>query len=94
VRGRISRWCHLFSDASDEELHAVAARIGLKREWFQRPGDPVQMARHYDVSEGKRAEAVRAGAVEITWREAGKMRSAARDRLQAERDRTRQANPA
>lgn len=53
-RGR--RWAHLVSDTSYDELHAFAARLGLRREWFQ--GD------HYDVPEHVRAEAVQLGAVE------------------------------
>lgn len=56
--------CHLVAD-TPEELHAMAERLGLRREWFQdKPGFP-----HYDVSLGKRAEAVRLGAVEITGRQ-------------------------
>ena len=55
------RWSHLSStsdDADFSELHAFAARLGLKRRWFD--GD------HYDVTPGKRWQAVRLGAVEIT----------------------------
>lgn len=55
-RWRERRWAHLVSDASYDELHAFAARLGLRREWFQ--GD------HYDVPEHVRAEAVLLGAVE------------------------------
>jgi hypothetical protein len=47
-------WCHLTSDTSEEELHEFAARLGLKREWFQ--GD------HYDLTEGKRMQALKLGA--------------------------------
>ncbi len=70
-----SRWCHLFTDQDDQaELHALAERIGLRRSWFQpgRNGDVI--AAHYDVTEGKRREAVRAGAVEIAWQDAAAMR--------------------
>lgn len=79
-----SRWCHLLSDRDDPaELHAFAARIGLRRSWFQpgrRPGDgsPDPTKNHYDVSEETRAEAVAAGAVEITAHEGGVMRLARR----------------
>jgi hypothetical protein len=59
-----SRWCHLFSDTSDAELHEFAARIGLKRAWFQKPDSPLQTHRHYDLTAGKRRQAVAAGAVE------------------------------
>jgi hypothetical protein len=43
-----------------EELHALADRIGLRRSWFQNKRIP-----HYDVSKGKRLEAIRAGAIPI-----------------------------
>jgi hypothetical protein len=58
-RGR--RWAHLVSDASYEELHAMAARLGIERRWFQ--GD------HYDVPEDHRTRAVALGAVPVTSRE-------------------------
>lgn len=55
-RGRAETvgWAHLVSDASYEELHAFAARLGLRRTWFQ--GD------HYDVPAHVRAEALALGA--------------------------------
>ncbi len=70
--GRISaRWSHLFAD-SQEELHAFAAGIGLKRSWFQ-PGKPLggKPSRHwhYDVTESKRQQAIRAGARPVNFRE-------------------------
>lgn len=43
-----------------EELHALAARIGLKRAWFQDKTFP-----HYDVQARKRELAIKAGAVPI-----------------------------
>lgn len=56
------RWCHLFADEADsEELHAFARRIGMRREWFQR--------NHYDLTPGRRAAAVKAGAREVDRRE-------------------------
>lgn len=54
--------CHMIAD-TDKELHAMAARIGVARSWYQ--GD------HYDIAKSKRALAIEYGAVEITWREAG-----------------------
>ncbi len=53
---------HMIGD-TDEELHAMADRIGVQRKWFQ--GD------HYDIAISKRALAVSFGAVEVTMRELG-----------------------
>lgn len=58
-RGR--RWCHLVSDASLDELHEFAARVGIPRRGFQ--GD------HYDIPEEFRPEVVAAGATEVGSRE-------------------------
>lgn len=56
--------CHLFAEDTDT-LHAMAARLGLKRQWFQdKPGFP-----HYDICKAKRDQAVRLGAIEVTARE-------------------------
>ncbi len=52
--------CHMIAD-TDEELHAMADKIGVARRWHQ--GD------HYDIALSKRALAVAAGAKEITQRE-------------------------
>lgn len=59
-------WCHLWCAPGDEaELHALAARIGLRRAWFQdKPGFP-----HYDLVPTRRAAAIRAGAEETDLRE-------------------------
>jgi hypothetical protein len=51
---------HMMADELDE-LHEMAARIGMKLEWFQGEGHSIP---HYDVSEGKRQQAIRLGAVE------------------------------
>jgi len=56
--------CHMIAD-TDAELHAMAATIGVARGWHQ--GD------HYDIALTTRAAAVAAGAVEITWKQAGCM---------------------
>lgn len=61
---------HMIAD-SDDELHAMADRIGLNRRWHQAP--PIASSSHYDISMSKRALAVAAGAVEITWRECSLM---------------------
>lgn len=53
--------CHMIADNIDA-LHAMAERIGIRRQWFQdKPGHP-----HYDICKSKRAMAVKYGAVEIT----------------------------
>ena len=56
---------HMISDDEDE-LHAMAALLGLRRAWHQ--GD------HYDVPFDARTKAVRLGAIEITYRQASAMR--------------------
>lgn len=57
------RWtesCHLYADTLDE-LHAFAARLGMKRAWFQhKPG----RLPHYDLTATRRRQAVRLGAIE------------------------------
>lgn len=58
--------CHLTAD-TDAELHIFAARLGLKREWFQASSS----IRHYDLTRGKRAQAVKYGAAELDLHEAG-----------------------
>lgn len=57
---RRMKMSHMMAD-TDEEMHAVADRIGLARRRFQ--GD------HYDVSISLRAQAIRHGAAPITLRE-------------------------
>jgi uncharacterized protein DUF4031 len=53
----VTRWCHMVSDAGDDELHAFAARLGVPRRRFQ--GD------HYDLPAGLRERAVALGALEV-----------------------------
>lgn len=54
---RRMKMSHMMAD-TDAELHAMADRIGLKREWYQ--GD------HYDIAINTRKKAVKAGAVQIS----------------------------
>jgi len=74
-RTHTSAWCHLTADTPDE-LHAFAARLGLKRSYFQ-PGTPLggkpSPFWHYDVTAGKRAQAVALGAAEVPARDLPKL---------------------
>ena len=66
------RMCHLLAD-TDAELHAMAARVGVNRRWWQSPTRTA--GSHYDIASSKRELALAAGAVAITWRQAGAMNS-------------------
>lgn len=61
--------CHMIAD-TDDELHAMAAVIGIARKWHQAPP---KHDSHYDVALSCRAQAVRAGSIEVTWRQLGCM---------------------
>ncbi|SRR6266498_513944 len=63
---RWTQWAHLTAD-TPQELHAFAAQLGLRRAWFQ--AHPWRW--HYDVTAGKRAQALSLGAKAITVRELG-----------------------
>lgn len=63
--GRTKAWpytraCHMFA-TTDEELHAMAKAIGLRREWFQNHAS----LPHYDLTVSRRELAVRRGAVSV-----------------------------
>lgn len=60
--GRFGRMkmSHMIADTEDE-LHAMAKRIGMRRDWYQ--GD------HYDVSMSRRKLAIQSGAKPITLRQ-------------------------
>ena len=55
--------CHMLADTLDE-LHAFAALLGLKPEWFQ--GDA--STPHYDLSLTNRRRALALGAIELDRR--------------------------
>ena len=55
-------WSHMMTDGDIEELHAMAARLGLKRSWFQ---DKNPRYPHYDVQSRLRALAIKFGAVAV-----------------------------
>jgi hypothetical protein len=64
-------WFDLTADTQDE-LHAFAARLGLRPEFLQ-PGPPrgsllVSVSWHYNVTEGERARAIALGAKPVTRR--------------------------
>jgi hypothetical protein len=54
---------------TDEELHAMAEAIGMKRSWAQTMDHPRQSHHHYDLVASKRKRAVALGAVEVTFEE-------------------------
>ena len=58
--GRWSSGAHMLGTDLDE-LHTLAKKIGLRREWFQKDSSFA----HYDLTEKKRSLAIQAGAVEI-----------------------------
>lgn len=61
------KMAHMLADTMDE-LHEMAARVGLKREWFQNHDTP-----HYDLCQSKRRLAISFGAVEIDRRQVVKL---------------------
>ena len=52
--------CHMWADTSDELL-SMADRIGVSRKWLQIP--PKASWMHFDISLGKKALALAAGAI-------------------------------
>jgi hypothetical protein len=54
-------WCHLVSDTSYDELHALATALGIPRRAFQ--GD------HYDLPAEMRDAAIEIGALPVSGRE-------------------------
>lgn len=61
---RNKKWCHLIADDLDE-LHSFAAKLGLKREWFQ--NHTIQP--HYDITASKREQAIKLGAKSISTKQ-------------------------
>lgn len=57
------KMCHMIADTEDE-LHDMAARIGMKREWFQDGSRP-----HYDVCKSRRLDAIQQGAIQVSIKE-------------------------
>lgn len=63
------KMCHMIAD-STEELVAMAMKIGVNPKWIQAEGTSRE---HFDIAMSKRALAVKAGAVEITMRQAAEI---------------------
>jgi len=62
LRGKRVTSCHMYAATLDlEPLHLLAERIGLERRWLDAKG----LVPHYDLTEGKRALALAAGAQPI-----------------------------
>jgi hypothetical protein len=80
--------CHMTAD-SDEELHAMATRLGMKREWHQKAGT---YKSHYDVSLSKRALAIHFGAIEINRSQLGQMLKQKREAIAQEKENARRAS--
>jgi len=71
-------WCHMATDTGFDELHAFAARLGLRRRWFHRD--------HYDLPAHGRTAAVGLGAQEVTTAELlGRMAGPRGDRVRRRR---------
>jgi hypothetical protein len=66
--------CHLTTDGPIEELHAFAAKVGLRREWFQLH----KLAPHYDLDAAGRARALDLGAVHVPAKVQARRRRAER----------------
>ena len=64
--------CHMMAD-SLLELHQMADKICVKRQWFQ--GD------HYDICKAKREWAIRYGAIAVTTRQMVKLRKRLREKI-------------
>lgn len=67
--GRGLLWSHLVSDVSYDELHLFAASLGIPRRAFERD--------HYDLPAHRYADAVAAGAIEVSSREVVRLLHAA-----------------
>lgn len=62
--GRIkAKWSHLYAD-TERELHRFAKKLGMQRRWAQKSGTALA---HYDLTESKRREAIRLGAVPVGY---------------------------
>lgn len=89
-------WCHLWAD-TEEELHAFARRLGLKKAWFQQP--PKASWKHYDIVSTKRPKALALGAIEtdeygpIYWMACRTANIAKMDQIERIREKYREPQP-
>jgi hypothetical protein len=68
------RWSHLFQYPPSEpafQFVQFAMRLGLKLKWLQ--SGTSRHYGHFDVTESKRQQAIKMGAISISWREAAKL---------------------
>lgn len=61
--------CHLMADSVDELVAFATGNLGLLARWLQHPSSPGKVP-HFDLTDGKRRQAVAAGAIEVTERQA------------------------
>jgi hypothetical protein len=71
VGQRDDRWSHLLAD-DEEELHALAAQLGIPPRGFQHHRRSAAL-NHYDLPESLRQGAIALGAVPISWREMARL---------------------
>ncbi|ADP17377.1 bcep22gp48 domain protein [Achromobacter xylosoxidans A8] len=76
--------CHMVAD-TDDELHAMAARIGVARRHHQSAGT---YRSHYDICMTMRTKAVNAGAQEINRAELGALLKSKRQAVAKAKERT------
>ena len=81
MRARFGRMVmsHMIAD-TDDELLAMADKIGVARRWHQCPGT---YKSHFDISLSKRSLAILAGAVQISAAEMGRKILSRRNRASA-----------
>ncbi|MEJ6002532.1 DUF4031 domain-containing protein [Paucibacter soli] len=70
IEWRGMKMSHMIAD-SDEELHAMAAKIGVQRRWWQSPEKT--SGSHYDICLSMKAKAIKLGAIAITDRQCASM---------------------
>ena len=76
--GRFRRLkCSHMIATTDDELHAMAARIGVSRAHWQSPTKT--SGSHYDIAMSKRALAINAGAIPITMKQLAAMNARRRE---------------